>query len=77
MAGTIIQFQAYDVQRYAAGAVFYNAGNVSINLALTLILSDCSSTEWRLFYQFVPVWPYIISTLISGAITSRANPSVN
>lgn len=77
VAGTIIQSQAYDVQRYAAGAVFYNAGNVSINLVLTLILSDCSSMKWRLFYQFVPVWPYIINTWVSGNITSRANPLVH
>lgn len=33
--------------------------------------------EWRLFYQFVPVWPYIINTWVSGNITSRANPLVH
>lgn len=73
MAGTIIQSQAYDVKRYAAGVVFYNAANVSINLVLTLTLSDCSSMKQRLFHQFVPIWPYIINTWVSGNITLKAN----
>ncbi|CAL9731038.1 siderophore iron transporter Arn1p [Monosporozyma unispora] len=72
--GTIIQCQAYDVQRYAAGAIFYNAGYVGVILILLLIMSDFSSLKWRLFYQFVPTWPFIINTWISGNITSRADP---
>lgn len=72
--GTIIQCQAYDVQRYAAGAIFYNAGYVGVILILLLILSDFSSLKWRLFYQFAPTWPFIINTWISGNITSAANP---
>ncbi|CCK72376.1 siderophore transporter KNAG_0J02980 [Huiozyma naganishii CBS 8797] len=72
--GTIIQCQAYDVQRYAAGSIFYNAGYVGVILILLLILSDFSSLRWRLFYQFVPTWPFIINTWISGNITQKANP---
>lgn len=75
--GTIIQCQAYDVQRYAAGAIFYNAGYVGVILILLLIMSDFSSLKWRLFYQFVPTWPFIINTWISGNITSRADPIHN
>ncbi|CCF59937.1 hypothetical protein KAFR_0I01560 [Kazachstania africana CBS 2517] len=75
--GTIIQCQAYDVQRYAAGSIFYNAGYVGVILVLLLILSDMSTLRWRLFYQFVPTWPYIINTWISGNITSAANPIEN
>lgn len=77
VVGTIIQSQAYDVQRYAAGAVFYNTGYVGVILILLLILSDFSSLKWRLFYQFVPTWPFIINTWIAGDITSRANPQEN
>ncbi|CCH59919.1 hypothetical protein TBLA_0C01040 [Henningerozyma blattae CBS 6284] len=72
--GTIIQCQAYDVQRYCAGSFFYNIGYVGVILVLLLILSDFSSLKWRLFYQFAPTWPYIINTWISGNITSAANP---
>lgn len=75
--GTIIQSQAYDVQRYAAGSIFYNTGYVGVILVLLLILSDFSSLRWRLVYQFVPTWPFIINTWISGNVTSRANPLKN
>ncbi|CUS20862.1 LAQU0S01e16292g1_1 [Lachancea quebecensis] len=75
--GTIIQSQAYDVQRYAAGAVFYNIGYVGVILVLLLILSDFSSLRWRLLYTIVPTWPFIINTWISGNITSVANPRDN
>lgn len=75
--GTIIQSQAYDVQRYAAGAVFYNVGLVGVVLDIILILSDFSSMRWRLFYTFVPSWPFIINTWISGNIVDAANPLEN
>ncbi|SCV02518.1 LAMI_0H00100g1_1 [Lachancea mirantina] len=77
VVGTIIQSQAYDVQRFAAGSIFYNTGYVGIILILLLILSDFSSLKWRLFYQFAPTWPFIINTWISGNITARANPINN
>ncbi|CAI4064308.1 hypothetical protein SUVZ_08G0080 [Saccharomyces uvarum] len=77
VVGTIIQSQAYDVQRYAAGAIFYNAGYVGVILILLIILSDFSSLKWRLLYQFAPTWPFIINTWIAGNITSKANPVEN
>lgn len=77
VVGTIIESQAYDVQRYAAGAVFYNVGYVGIILVVLLILSDFSSLRWRLFYSFVPAWPFIINTWISGNITDAAKPEKN
>ncbi|SCU90908.1 LAFA_0F00826g1_1 [Lachancea sp. 'fantastica'] len=77
VVGTIIESQAYDIQRYAAGAVFYNLGYVGIILVLLLILSDFSSLKWRLLFQVVPTWPFIINTWISGNITEAANPTKN
>lgn len=77
VVGTIIQSQAYDVQRYAAGSIFYNAGYVGVILILLIILSDFSSLKWRLLYQFAPTWPFIINTWIAGNITSKANPVEN
>lgn len=75
--GTIIQSQAYDVQRYAAGAVFYNVGLVGVVLQVILILSDFSSLRWRLFYTFVPSWPFIINMWVSGNVVNAANPLEN
>lgn len=72
--GTIIQSQAYDVQRYAAGTFFYNVGLVGAMLQVVLILSDNSSLKWRLLYTFVPAWPSIITTWVSGNVVSAANP---
>lgn len=72
--GSIIQSQAYDVQKFAAGSIFYNTGYVGVMLILILILSDFSSLKWRVFYQFVPSFPAIINTWIAGTITARANP---
>ncbi|KAH3686597.1 hypothetical protein WICPIJ_002441 [Wickerhamomyces pijperi] len=71
VVGTIIQSQATDIQKYCAGAVFYNLGFVGVLLVLLLILSDISSLRWRLFYQFVPTLPYIINTWVSGTVSSR------
>lgn len=70
VVGTIIQSQAYDVNRYAAGDVFYNIGYVGAIFVLLLILSDFSSLRWRLFFNFVPAFPFIINTWISGNVTS-------
>ncbi|SCU86963.1 LANO_0C09692g1_1 [Lachancea nothofagi CBS 11611] len=72
--GTIIQSQATDIQRYAAGSVFWSTGYVGILLMLVLILSDFSSLKWRLLYQFAPCWPTMINTWIAGTITARAKP---
>ncbi|SCU87826.1 LANO_0D00188g1_1 [Lachancea nothofagi CBS 11611] len=77
VVGTIIQSQAFDIQRYCAGAVFYNLGYAGVILVLLLILSDFSSLKWRLLYQFVPTWPFIINTWISGNITEAAKPETN
>ncbi|EHN01386.1 YCL073C-like protein [Saccharomyces cerevisiae x Saccharomyces kudriavzevii VIN7] len=75
--GTIVQSQAYSVSIYAAGAVFYNSGNVGVTLVLLLILSDFSSLKWRILYQYVPYWPFIIIPWISGNIVTAANPEKN
>ncbi|CCH61591.1 hypothetical protein TBLA_0F00470 [Henningerozyma blattae CBS 6284] len=74
VVGTIIQSQAYDIQRYCAGSFFYNLGYVGVSLLMTLILSDYSSLKWRFFYQAILAWPNIINDWISGIIVDRANP---
>lgn len=77
VVGTIIQSQAYDVGRYVAGSIFYNIGLVGAIFQVTIILSDCSSLKWRLFYNFVPAWPAFVTVWISGNVIHIANPSEN
>ncbi|QLG74690.1 hypothetical protein HG535_0H00150 [Zygotorulaspora mrakii] len=77
IVGTVIQSQAYDVQRYAAGCVFYYVGLVGSMLQVVLILSDNSSLKWRLLYTLIPSMPAIITTWVSGTVVTAANPLEN
>ncbi|CCH46886.1 Siderophore iron transporter [Wickerhamomyces ciferrii] len=75
--GTIIQSQAYDIQRFCAGSVFYNLGYVGVLLVVTLIIADFSTLRWRSLYQCTTTLPFIINTWISGDITEAVNPLEN
>lgn len=77
VVGTVIQSQAYDIQKYCAGSVFYNVGLVGAMLQVTLFLSDNSSLKWRVLYNFVPAWPAVINMWVSGNIVKAADPLKN
>lgn len=66
--GTVIESQAYDVQRFAGGAVLYQIGYSGVMLLLEISLSDMSTLNWRLFASFVPALPFIINTWVSGDV---------
>lgn len=68
--GTIIESQAYDVQRFAGGAVLYQIGYSGIQLMMEISLSDMSTLNWRLFATYIPALPYIINTWVSGDIAA-------
>lgn len=69
VVGTIIESQAYDVQRFAGGSVLYQIGYTGIILVVELIVADMSFLNWRLAAAFVPALPFLINTWISGNIT--------
>lgn len=69
--GTVIESQAYDVQRFAAGAVFYQIGYSGIILIVEVTMADFSTLNWRLFASFVPALPFIINTWVSGDVASQ------
>ncbi|EEQ37547.1 Major Facilitator Superfamily protein [Clavispora lusitaniae] len=69
--GTVIESQAFDVQRFAGGAVLYQLGYSGVQLILEVSLSDMSTMNWRLFASFVPALPFIINTWISGNASSE------
>lgn len=68
--GTIIESQATDISRFAAGSSFYQLGMTGVSLMLEIIAMDFSNLNWRLFASFVPALPFIINTWISGNITA-------
>lgn len=70
IVGTVIQSQAYDIQRFAGGSVLYQVGYTGVILILQLILADHSNLNWRLFCSFIPALPFIINTWISGNVTA-------
>ena len=70
VVGTIIQSQAYDVQRFAGGAVLYQIGYSGVQLLLEVSLADMSTLNWRLFASFIPALPFIINTWASGDVAS-------
>lgn len=73
--GTVIEAKAYDVQRFAAGAVLYQIGYSGIILLLEVTLADFSNLNWRVFASFVPALPFIINTWISGDVTAALYPA--
>lgn len=68
--GSLIESQAYDVQRYAAGAVIDAFGQAGIKVMLRLVMSDNSKMNWRLFAISIVTCPYIINTWISGNVVT-------
>ncbi|KAK9455180.1 MFS general substrate transporter [Dipodascopsis uninucleata] len=68
--GTIIESQAINVQRFAAGALFYQFGYSGTIVVLQMMAADFSFLNWRVFASFVPALPFIINTWISGDVTS-------
>jgi SIT family siderophore-iron:H+ symporter-like MFS transporter len=74
VVGTIIESQAYDVQKFAGGAVLYQLGLTGAMLILEVIIMDNSLMNWRLLASFVPALPFIINTWISGNVTAAVGP---
>lgn len=68
--GSIIESQASDVKRYAAGAVIDAFGQAGIKIMLRLVMSDNSKMNWRLFAVSIVTCPYIINTWISGNVVT-------
>lgn len=68
VVGTVIMSQAFDVQRFAGGAVLYQLGYSGVQLILEVSLADMSTLNWRLFASFIPALPFIINTWVSGNI---------
>lgn len=69
--GTVIESQAFDVKRYAAGAVLFQIGYSGVVLILQIMVADFSNLNWRLAASSVTALPFIINTWISGNVSSE------
>lgn len=77
VVGTIIESQAFDVNRFAGGAVLYQVGYSGVIVIFQIILADFSTMNWRMTVSFIPALPFIINTWVVGDVTSslQANHS--
>ncbi|CAB4256969.1 similar to Saccharomyces cerevisiae YEL065W SIT1 Ferrioxamine B transporter, member of the ARN family of transporters that specifically recognize siderophore-iron chelates [Maudiozyma barnettii] len=71
--GTIIESQAYDVSRYAAGAIIFAIGHSGIVMVSELYVADFSNLNWRVTAAAAQVLPNVITTWISGNIAGSMN----
>lgn len=71
--GTVIESQAYDIERFAAGGVFYQVGYSGIVLMLEVLVADLSTMNWRLLAMLVPTLPFLKITWFSGNVTDALN----
>lgn len=70
MAGTIIETFSVNVQGFAGGAVLHQLGYTLSVLTIEIMIADFTSMRTRLFFAFVPNWPFLVNTWISGNVTS-------
>ncbi|KAG7825121.1 hypothetical protein KL909_001413 [Ogataea angusta] len=75
VVGTIIESQAYDVTRFAAGAILYQFGYSGVIVLLQIISADFSNMNWRVLASFVAALPFVINTWISGNVTDAVMSS--
>lgn len=68
--GTVIETFAPNVQAFAGGAVLYQLGYSISTLTIEIMIADFTSVKTRLFFAFVPNWPFLLNTWISGNVTS-------
>lgn len=73
VVGTIVESQAYDVQKFAGGAILYQIGYTGCVMNKFLIVADFSLLNWRLLSIFIPSIPTLINSWVSGDVSSSMN----
>ena len=66
--GYILMASATDINRYAAGLVFYTMGQSGTNLMNDVTTADITSARWRGFAIGLLFWPYLITPWVSAYI---------
>ncbi|EDO15090.1 hypothetical protein Kpol_416p5 [Vanderwaltozyma polyspora DSM 70294] len=70
VVGTVVESQAVDVSKFAAGACLYAVGHSAIVLFSEVYVADFSNLNWRVTAAAAPLLPNVINTWISGDITA-------
>lgn len=70
IVGRVIQSQAHDIQRYAAGTIFFAFGNSGMRILWQINLADASTLKWRLMAMSIIFMQSIITTWSSGEIVA-------
>lgn len=68
--GTIVEATSTSIQSFAAGAVLYTLGFTIVQILCEILLSDLSSTRSRLWAIYIPNLHFLITTWVSGNISS-------
>ncbi|KIX04756.1 uncharacterized protein Z518_05626 [Rhinocladiella mackenziei CBS 650.93] len=68
--GSIVEACANNVQSFAAGALLYQLGYTTSLLMIEIMIADVTSVKNRLFFAFMPNFPYLVNTWISGNVTA-------
>lgn len=68
--GTIVETFSTNVQSFAGGAVLHQLGYTLSILTVEIMIADFTSVRSRLLFAFVPNWPFLVNTWISGNLTS-------
>lgn len=66
--GSVIESQAYDVTRFAAGSCIFALGHSGIILTAELYVADFSNLNWRVTAAAAQTLPNVITTWISGNV---------
>ncbi|KAL6247859.1 ferrioxamine B transporter [Rhinocladiella similis] len=68
--GSIVEACANNVESFAGGAILYQLGYTTSLLIIEIMLADVTAVKNRLFFAFLPNFPYMINSWISGNVTS-------
>ncbi|KAI9150017.1 Siderophore iron transporter 1 [Paramyrothecium foliicola] len=68
--GILIEVTAGTVAAYYVGSIVYQTGYTGIILLMEVLIADYSSMRARVFFSYIPALPFLLSTWVSGTITS-------
>ncbi|KIW47225.1 uncharacterized protein PV06_02816 [Exophiala oligosperma] len=68
--GSIVEACANNVGSFAGGAILYQLGYTTSLLIIEIMLADVTAVKNRLFFAFLPNFPYMINSWVSGNVTS-------
>jgi SIT family siderophore-iron:H+ symporter-like MFS transporter len=69
VVGTIVMAAAGNMESFAGGAVIYQFGYSGMMILVEILIADTTSLRNRLFFSYIPAYPFIINAWVSGDIS--------